>query len=94
MLNVKFTSRFKKDYKAVKKRPYFDKEEFEYVLGELIAQRPLAPKYRDHELTGRQAGIKNCRECHITPDWLLVYKVDKEQLILYLIETGTHSDLF
>ena len=94
MLEVKITTRFKKTYKAVKKRPYFDKGEFEYVLGELIAQRPLAPKYRDHELTGKHAGINQCRECHITPDWLLVYKVDNDQLILYLIETGSHSDLF
>ena len=94
MLEIKFTSRFRKDYKAVSKRPYFDRKEFEYVLGELAEQRPLAAKYRDHDLEGRHAGIIGCRECHIYPDWLLVYKVDKEQLILYLIETGSHSDLF
>jgi len=94
MLEVKFTSKFKKNYKAVKKQPYYDENEFEYVLGELMAQRPLAPKYHDHELNGKRAGIKKCRECHISPDWLLVYKVDKNQLVLYLIETGTHSDLF
>ena len=94
MLEVKYTSRFKRDYKSVKKRPYFDEKEFEFVLGELMAQRPLAPKYRDHELTGRHSGIKSCRECHIKPDWLLVYKVDGNELILYLLETGTHSDVF
>ena len=52
---------------------------------------PLPEKNRDHQLSGDYAG---CRECHITPDWLLIYEVDGDELILYLTRTGSHSDLF
>ena len=59
---------------------------------ELLAKRePLPPKYKDHALTG---DYKGCRECHITPDWLLVYQIQDEELVLILTRTGTHSDLF
>ena len=51
----------------------------------------MPEKFRDHDLTGN---YKGCRECHIQPDWLLVYEVNNDELILYLIRTGTHSDLF
>lgn len=51
----------------------------------------LPEKYRDHSLTGNFSG---CRECHITPDWLLIYEISQQVLILYLTRTGTHSDLF
>ena len=76
------------------RQPYFDKQLFEYVVGELAAQRPLDVKFRDHELSGKYNGLVGCRECHIKPDWLLVYKVIKDELVLYLFETGTHSDIF
>ncbi|WP_276950947.1 type II toxin-antitoxin system YafQ family toxin [Enterocloster lavalensis] len=59
---------------------------------ELLANgEPLSEKYRDHALSGNFAG---CRECHITPDWLLVYELSNAELLLYLTRTGTHSDLF
>lgn len=61
------------------------------VIKTLAKGERLAAKHRDHELTGNFAG---CREYHITPDWLLVYEIDKGKLILYLTRTGTHSDLF
>lgn len=60
------------------------------VIEELIKQKPLASKYRDHALTGNFIGF---RECHVLPDWLLLYKVDKGKLILTASRTGTHSDL-
>ena len=61
------------------------------VVDMLAAGNELPEKYRDHSLSGNFAG---CRECHITPDWLLIYEIANEELILYLTRTGTHSDLF
>ena len=87
MLTIKYQSAFKKDYKLIKKRGY-DTRLLEPVLELLQAQKPLPEK---HPLTGNWKG---CRECHITPDWLLVYEVNKDDLILYLTRTGTHSDIF
>ena len=84
------TSRFKKDYRRMMKRGC-DPALFEYVLGELVNERQLPEKYRDHALTGNYAGH---RECHIQPDWLLVYLIEKDTLTLTLTHTGTHSDLF
>ncbi|RHM55890.1 type II toxin-antitoxin system YafQ family toxin [Mitsuokella sp. AF33-22] len=62
-----------------------------YVIDKLQACEPLEEKYRDHALGGEYAGF---RECHIQPDWLLVYKIVEERLILVLARTGTHSDVF
>ncbi len=61
------------------------------IIRKLSLGEVLPPKNRDHALTGNYAG---CRECHITPDWLLVYEIEEQQLFLYLIRTGSHSDLF
>lgn len=61
------------------------------IVDQLAAQQPLPEKNRDHDLTGDYIGF---RECHIRPDWLLIYRVDGEQLMLFLFRTGTHSDLF
>ena len=91
MLKIDFTSRFKRDYKNIKKQVFFNKEEFDNVVDKLARQIPLDPKYNDHELSGNYAGH---RECHIKPDWLLIYKVKDDILTLTLIRTGTHSDLF
>ena len=63
----------------------------EEVVDTLAAGIPLPEKYRDHKLTGN---YKECRECHITPDWLLIYEIAEKEIILYLTRTGTHSDLF
>ena len=62
-----------------------------FVVDTLAAGNQLPPKYKDHNLSGN---YKGCRECHITPDWLLIYEVSNGELILYLTRTGTHSDLF
>ena len=61
------------------------------VINDLLAEKILSEKHRDHALTGNYVGF---RECHIQPDWLLIYAVDHGQLILTASRTGTHSDLF
>jgi mRNA interferase YafQ len=90
MLRIRYTGKFKKDYKTIKKRGY-DTRLLEEVLDILCAEQPLPPKYNDHALIG---DYKGHRECHITPDWLLIYKIIDNELILELTRTGTHSDLF
>lgn len=87
---LKPTSQFKKDLKLMKKRGN-DLTLLEEVLNLLADGKPLAEKYRNHTLTGDFVG---CSECHIKPDWLLVYEYDEEILYLYLLRTGSHSDLF
>ena len=90
MLELHVTSRFKKDLKAAIKRGY--KAELLWdVVTVLRSRQPLPPKYRDHELMGEYTGF---RECHILPDWLLIYRVEEDRVILTLARTGTHSDLF
>ena len=84
------TSRFKKDAERAKKRG-LSMNELECVIDKLRLDEPLDSKYRDHSLEGQ---YKGCRECHINPDWLLIYKKDSGNLVLALRRTGTHSDLF
>ena len=84
------TNSFKKDYKKLVKRRY-DISLLDDVVDKLLKGETLPEKNKDHSLTGNWVGY---RECHIEPDWLLVYKVLKETLILRLIRTGSHSDLF
>ncbi len=90
MLIIKYETSFKKDFKRILKRGY-DVNIFKDVVSILQKGEPLPSKYKDHMLKGNYA---RCRECHLTPDWLLIYKVDNEELILYLTRTGSHSDLF
>ena len=90
MLTIKYQTAFKRDYKRIKKRGY-DLRLLEDVIALLAQEQELPPAYRDHALTGDYSG---CRECHIAPDWLLVYEVLQDKLLLYLTRTGTHSDLF
>ena len=90
MLTIKYQTAFKRDYKRIKKRGY-DLRLLEDVIALLAQEQELPPAYRDHALTGDYSG---CRECHIAPDWLLVYEVLQDELLLYLTLTGTHSDLF
>ncbi len=90
MYKIRPTSRFQKDLKRLRKRGY-DMDLLTGVLKQLAAGQALAPSYRDHPLVGDYSG---CRECHITPDWLLIYEIDGGELFLYLTRTGTHSDLF
>lgn len=88
--NIKPSTQFKKDLKTAKERGY-DLRLLATVIDRLASGEPLPPKNRDHALTGNFSG---CRECHITPDWLLIYELYERDLILYLTRTGTHSDLF
>jgi len=90
MYAIKPTTRFQKDLKRIQKRGY-DISLLSDVIKILAAGQTLPEKNKDHTLSGNFAG---CRECHITPDWLLIYEIVDEELILYLTRTGTHSDLF
>lgn len=90
MLKIRYHTSFKKDYKRVVKRGY-DIKLMEEIIQKLAKGEQLPEKNKDHALSGDYTG---CRECHITPDWLLIYEIDNGELILYLTRTGTHSDLF
>ena len=90
MLDIVSSNRFKKDLKLAIKRGY-NINLIEDVVNKLAMQKSLEEKYKDHELVG---DFKGFRECHITPDWLLVYQIVDNELVLYLSRTGTHSDLF
>ena len=90
MLDVVLSNRFKKDLKLAAKRG-LDLDALNAIVDQLAAGQPLPDKNRDHALTGDYIGF---RECHITPDWLLIYEVRESELILVLSRTGTHSDLF
>ena len=90
MLTIKYQTAFKKDYKRIKKRGY-DTRLLEVVIGILAEGKSLPAEYKDHSLAG---DYKGCRECHISPDWLLVYEIIEKDLLLYLTRTGTHSDIF
>ena len=88
--SVDFTTQFKKDIKLAKKQGKDTDKIFE-VVENLANDEVLDAKYKDHCLTG---DYKDCRECHIEPDWLLIYKKYESELILMLIRTGSHSELF
>lgn len=90
MLDIRYHTKFKKDFKSIVKRGY-DTRLLKAVVEILCNEQPLPTKYKDHNLVGNYAGF---RECHITPDWLLIYKIEHESLTLLLTRTGTHSDLF
>lgn len=90
MYEVKFTAAFKKSYKLMKKRG-FDTDALDAVVDLLRQGQQLDRKHHDHELTGSFAGF---RECHVKPDWLLIYLLENSILTLTLVDTGTHSDLF
>lgn len=87
---VKPSSKFQKDLKRVEKRGC-NLTLISEVIKLLANGEVLPPRYKDHSLSGDYASF---RECHITPDWLLIYQIDGSELILYLTRTGTHSDLF
>ncbi len=87
---IKFTNQFKKDLKLAKKQGK-DTEKLFYAIEMLANGEALPAKYRDHDLTG---DYKGCRECHIEPDWLLVYEIVDEVLVLMLYRVGSHSELF
>ncbi len=90
MLNIRYSNKFKKDYKTIIKRGY-NPQLLQNVLTILCNEQLLPAKHKDHNLSGNYEGH---RECHITPDWLLIYKIEHNILTLTLTRTGTHSDLF
>ena len=90
MLKIVLSNHFKKDLKLARKRGC-KIERLRDVVNALANEQKLDEKYRDHGLTGNYIGF---RECHIEPDWLLIYRINKDALELFLFRTGTHSDLF
>jgi len=88
MLTADFTNRFKKDYKRAIKRNY-DISLIDAIIRDLTNEIPLSGRHKDHLLSGNYEG---CRECHIKPDWLLIYQVGNGVIVFE--RTGTHSDLF
>ena len=90
MLEIVLSNQFKKDIKSAQKRG-LKLELLTEVVDTLASQQSLPEKYHDHSLIGSYA---NFRECHIKPDWLLIYRIDNDDLLLFLFRTGSHSDLF
>jgi len=90
MYQVKFTTTYKKSYQLMKKRG-LDLSLLNEVVDLLRQGKQLDEKYRDHGLSGSFAGF---RECHIKPDWLLIYLIENDVLTLTLVDTGSHSDIF
>ena len=89
MLELVLSSAFKTEVKKIKNTK--DKAELKIVLDTLLAEKTLEAKYRDHALSD---SYKNYRECHIKPNLLLIYKIEKAELVLYAVHIGSHSDLF
>ena len=90
MLDVILSNQFKRDLKLMSRRR-MDLELLDAVVTRLASGEALDEKHSDHALTGNYAGF---RECHIKPDWLLIYRINGRELYLFLSRTGTHSDLF
>lgn len=90
MLKLKTTSRYDRDYRRIARRGK-DMKKLAVVVNLLLAGQILPERYRDHPLRGT---FKGFRECHIEDDWLLVYKKDQGELVLVLVFTGTHQDIF
>lgn len=88
--DIVWTTRFKKDYKLAMKR-HLDTDLLDDIIRALSRCETLPEKYKDHALTGNWEGH---RECHILPDWLLIYRIEENVLVLTLARTGSHSDLF
>lgn len=89
-LEIVISNQFKKDLKLAKKRG-LNLKKLEKVVNTLAEEKVLEKQYRDHNLTGN---YRDFRECHIEPDWLLIYRIDHDVLELFLFRTGTHADLF
>lgn len=90
MLKTQPCTQFKRDIKLAKKQNK-DMEALKEVIDLLCKEKDLPKKYRDHDLSNNWRGY---RECHINPDWLLIYRVDETHKILKLMRVGSHSNLF
>jgi len=87
-LKIKYSTQFKKDFKRIKKQNK-DIDKLKKIIELLTKNEPLPPKFKDHQLSGQW---KLHRDCHIEPDWILIYMIDSNALVLE--RTGSHSDLF
>ncbi|MGD0282117.1 MAG: type II toxin-antitoxin system YafQ family toxin [Dissulfurispiraceae bacterium] len=92
MLRFITTNRFEKDYKKIQKQGK-KIDNLDDVMEKLIKEEKLHKRHRDHGLTNSR-NYKKRRECHIEPDWLLIYKIDDEEKIIFFERTGSHSELF
>ncbi len=90
MLRIFYTAKFKKDYKRLKKQGK-DMAKLASILEDLAKGEPLPEERRDHLLAG---AYKGHRECHIEPDWLLIYRIEDDELVLTAVRTGSHSEMF
>jgi len=90
MYAIEYSTKFKKDYKTCQKR-HLDISSLQSIIVKLANAQTLDFNHFDHKLSGEYS---DCRECHIKPDWLLIYKIDENQHVLSLVRTGTHFDLF
>ena len=91
MLKIRYRKQFKKDYKRALKQAGHTSKQITFVIQLLASEESLSDSYYDHALTENYSGF---RECHILPDWLLIYKVEADILTLTLTRTGSHSELF
>lgn len=90
MLTANYSNRFKKELKLMERRG-LDMRKIFVVMVDLQNEVPLQPKHKEHQLQGDYKGFL---ECHIEPDWLLIYKIDQQTEEIYFARTGTHADLF
>ena len=90
MLTPVYTNQFKKDLKTMIKRGK-DEKKIKDIMRSLVEEKPLEPKHRDHKLIGNYVGR---RDCHVEPDWVLIYKLEPKEGRVIFERTGTHSDLF
>ena len=90
MLKPRFTGQFKKDIKKIQKSGGKDMEKLKVVIRKLVEGNPLESRYHDHALTGN---LRGHRDCHIEPDWLLIYRLDRDEQEVIFVRTGSHGDL-
>ena len=91
MLGIVFSSQFRKDYKKIRRSGQKDMNKLQEILALLADEKPLDARHRNHPLHGSLEGYF---DCHIEPDWILIYKIDKQENCLKLARTGSHSELF
>ncbi len=93
MLGIVIKTQFRRDTKKAIRRGK-NLTELEVVISLLVGREPLEHRHNDHKLTGNYGNYEGCRECHIEPDWLLIYQINEVENELLLVRNGTHSDLF
>lgn len=91
MFGPRYTSQFKKDIHKLEGSGRYDIEKLKTIVRKILSGEPLDIRHRDHTLTGNWKGH---RDCHIEPDWVLIYRIDKEAQTITFIRTGSHADIF